>query len=222
MLHFFGLEVLECCLWISNKGKPQPMLCHLIETSSVLLTTPWGQGRGRTVIPGFAVQYISIMLPSQTRHLMCQSQTVVLPSPLPLFLHMLGGLPEKRVPKSLPYYTSFIKGHPHPYYTPKLQASAQRRRSCLLLAGSKISLSPPVSILIDSLFPSRKRRPLLCCILWSSALELELLPFSDSRDLTLISDFNVSSRFWAAHLVSSAITAGSPCGCSAAYSPYFM
>lgn len=34
-----------------------------------------GQGRGRTVIPGFAVQYISIMLPSQTRHLMCQSQT---------------------------------------------------------------------------------------------------------------------------------------------------
>ncbi|KAD4585372.1 hypothetical protein E3N88_22973 [Mikania micrantha] len=37
---------------------------------------------------GFAVQYISIMLPSQTRHLMCQSQTVVLPSPLPLFRHM--------------------------------------------------------------------------------------------------------------------------------------
>ena len=22
MLHFFGLEVPECCLWISNKGKP--------------------------------------------------------------------------------------------------------------------------------------------------------------------------------------------------------
>ena len=39
------------------------------------------------------------------------------------------------------------------------------------------------------------------------------LPFSDSRDPTLISDLNVSSR--AAHLVSSAITAGSPCGCSA-------
>ncbi|PWA46094.1 hypothetical protein CTI12_AA512170 [Artemisia annua] len=37
------------------------------------------------------------------------------------------------------------------------------------------------------------------------------LPSSDSRGLTLISDFNVSSRFWAAHLVSSAITAGSPC-----------
>nr|CAD1835915.1 unnamed protein product [Ananas comosus var. bracteatus] len=28
---------------------------------SVLLTTPRGQGRGRTVIPGFAVRYISIM-----------------------------------------------------------------------------------------------------------------------------------------------------------------
>lgn len=26
--------------------------------------------------------------------------------------------------------------------------------------------------------------------------------------------------FWAAHLVSSAITVGSPCGCSAAYSPF--
>lgn len=72
-----------------NKGKPPTLiLCHLIETSSVLLTTPRGQGRGRTVIPGFAVRYISIMLPSQTRHLMCQSQTVVLPSPLLLFLHM--------------------------------------------------------------------------------------------------------------------------------------
>ena len=64
------------------------MPCHLIHSSSVLLATPRGQGRGRTVIPGFAVRYISIMLPSQTRHLMCQSQTVVLPSPLPLFLHM--------------------------------------------------------------------------------------------------------------------------------------
>lgn len=38
ILHFFGLE--ECCLWISNKGKQSPNLCHLIETSSVLLTTP--------------------------------------------------------------------------------------------------------------------------------------------------------------------------------------
>lgn len=87
MLHFFGLEVPECCLWISNKGI-QILLCHLINSNSVLLATPRGQGRGRTVIPGFAVRYISIMLPSQTRHLMCQSKTVVLPSPLPLFLHM--------------------------------------------------------------------------------------------------------------------------------------
>lgn len=82
LLHFFGLEVPECCLWISSP------LCQKIDSSSVLLTTPRGQGRGRTVIPGFAVRYISIMLPSQTRHLMCQSQTVVLPSPLPLFRHM--------------------------------------------------------------------------------------------------------------------------------------
>lgn len=67
MLHFFGLEVPECCLWISNKGKPPLSLCHLINESSVLLATPRGQGRGRTVIPGFAVRYISIMLPSQTK-----------------------------------------------------------------------------------------------------------------------------------------------------------
>ncbi len=48
-----------------------------------------------------------------------------------------------------------------------------KSRCCLLLAGSKIFLSPllPVSILIDSLLPSKKRLvcPLLCCISWSSA-----------------------------------------------------
>lgn len=70
-----------------TKESPLP-LCHLIDSSSVLLATLRGQGRGRTVIPGFAVRYISIMLPSQTSHLMCQSKRVVLPSPLPLFLHM--------------------------------------------------------------------------------------------------------------------------------------
>ena len=57
------------------------ILCHLIDSSYVLPTTPRGQGRGWIVIPGFAVRYISIMLPSQRRHLMCQSQTVVLPAP---------------------------------------------------------------------------------------------------------------------------------------------
>lgn len=86
------------CGFLTKESPLTLILCHLIETSSVLLTTPRGQGRGRTVIPGFAVRYISIMLPSQTRHLMCQSQTVVLPSLLPLFLHMLGGFPEKGGP----------------------------------------------------------------------------------------------------------------------------
>ena len=37
-----------------------------------------------SILLAFAVWYISIMLPSQTRHLMCQSKTAVLPSPLPL------------------------------------------------------------------------------------------------------------------------------------------
>lgn len=86
------------CGFLTKESPLTLILCHLIETSSVLLTTPRGQGRGRTVIPGFAVRYISIMLPSQTRHLMCQSKTVVLPSLLPFFLHMLGGLPEKGGP----------------------------------------------------------------------------------------------------------------------------
>lgn len=31
MLHLFGLEVPECCLWISNKGKPPFSLCYAIE-----------------------------------------------------------------------------------------------------------------------------------------------------------------------------------------------
>lgn len=94
-----------------------------------------------------------------------------------------------------------------------------KSRCCLLLAGSKIFLSPllPVSILIDSLLPSKLGLPLV--VLHFVILRFSLLPFSDSRDPTLISDFNGCSRFWAAHLVSSAITAGSPCGCSAAYSP---
>lgn len=58
-----------------------------------------------------------------------------------------------------------------------------------------------------------------CCVAFIFVIHSFSLRFSDSRDPTLISDLNVSSRFWAAHLVSSAITAGSPCGCSAAYSP---
>jgi len=98
-------------------------------------------------------------------------------SPFLLGWYRLGKTPKLGFQKAyliLNRSISFRKGHP--YYTPKLQASAQRlfSRCCLLLAGSKISLSPllPVSILIDSLLPSRKRlvRPLLCCcILWSSA-----------------------------------------------------
>lgn len=74
----------------------------------MLLATLRGQGRGRTVIPGFAVRYISIMLPSQTRHLMCKKKSNVRSwvDPAPSFstyavaggaLYMTsGGLPEKR------------------------------------------------------------------------------------------------------------------------------
>ncbi|CAJ1957762.1 unnamed protein product [Sphenostylis stenocarpa] len=79
------------------------------------------------------------------------------------------------------------------------------------MSGSKISLSPPlpVSILVDSLLPSRKRlvRPFSFVLHFFVILRFSLR-FSDSRDPTLISYLFVSSMFWAAHLVSSAITAG--------------
>lgn len=103
------------------------------------------------------------------------------------------------------------------------QCDAAEKPLLLAACRLKIFLSPllPVSILIDSLLPSKLGLPLV--VLHFVILRFSLLPFSDSRDPTLISDFNGCSRFWfwAAHLVmvSSAITAGSPCGCSAAYSP---
>lgn len=101
----------------------------------------------------------------------------------------------------------------HYYFPEKVAHPAQRihcscgsamrlkSRCCLLLAGSKIFLSPllPVSILIDSLLPSKLGLPLV--VLHFVILRFSLLPFSDSRDPTLISDFNGCSRFWAAHLV---------------------
>lgn len=64
---------------------------YFFYSSSVLLATLRGQGRGRTVIPGylFAVRYISIILPSQTRRLMCQSQMFFLPRSL--FFYICGG-----------------------------------------------------------------------------------------------------------------------------------
>lgn len=66
------------------------MLCQLINSSSVLLATPRGQGRGRTVIPGFAVRYISIMLPSQTRHLIAKVKRLFF-LPRSLFVYICGG-----------------------------------------------------------------------------------------------------------------------------------
>ena len=90
-----------------------------------------------------------------------------------------------------------------------------KSRCCLLLAGSKIFLSPLLPFWLIRFFLRKSGLPVLHFVI----LRFSLLRFSDSRDPTLISDFNGCSRFWAAHLVSSAITAGSPCGCSAAYSP---
>lgn len=95
-----------------------------------------------------------------------------------------------------------------------------KSRCCLLLAGRLENLSfasPPC--LHSDWFASSFEAWFALVVLHFVILRFSLLPFSDSRDPTLISDFNGCSRFWAAHLVSSAITAGSPCGCSAAYSP---
>lgn len=93
----------------------------------------------------------------------------------------------------------------HYYFPEKVAHPAQRihcscgsamrlkSRCCLLLAGSKIFPLLPVSILIDSLLPSKLGLPLV--VLHFVILRFSLLPFSDSRDPTLISDFNGSSRF---------------------------
>lgn len=91
----------------------------------------------------------------------------------------------------------------------------------LICSGSKIYLLPllPVSILIDSLLPSRKPlvRPLLCCIFCSSA-SVCLLRIAGVRRLFPISLSapGFGRPIW---LVQLSLTAGSPCGCSAAYSP---
>lgn len=77
-------------MYLSNKRKPPPF--YFTEKSSVLLATPRGQGRGRTVIPGFAVQYISIMLPS---HLgpatSCAKVKRLFFLPRSLFFYICGG-----------------------------------------------------------------------------------------------------------------------------------
>lgn len=67
------------------------MLCHFFYFSSVLLATPRGQGRGRTVIPGFAVRYISIMLPSQTNNTSCAKVKRLFFLPRSLFFYICGG-----------------------------------------------------------------------------------------------------------------------------------
>ncbi len=84
------------CEFLTKESPLTLRLCHLIDSSSVLLTTPRGQGRGRTVIPGFAVRYISIMLPSQTAT-SCTKVKRLFFLPRSLFFYICGGgLPEKR------------------------------------------------------------------------------------------------------------------------------
>ncbi|MCD7454387.1 hypothetical protein HAX54_024754, partial [Datura stramonium] len=71
-------------------------------------------------------------------------------------------------------------------------------------------------LFISKLLPSRKLRSNDPLVVLHFVIFRLSLRFSDSRDPMLISDLNVSSRFGAAHLISSAITAGNPSGCSAA------
>lgn len=110
------------------------------------------------------------MLPSQTRHLMCQSKTVVLPSPLPLFRHMRRRVTREEGTTS---FSFALLNLPFLIENSKPLLVQRPDRRLLICSGSKIYLLPllPVSILIDSLLPSRKPlvRPLLCCIFCSSA-----------------------------------------------------
>lgn len=89
-------------------------------------------------------------------------------------------------------------------------------------ARTRLQPSPPflVSILIDSLLRASKRLgSLACSALLHFVIRSFRMPFSDSRDPRFPISMSAPGANARPHLVSLAITAGSPCGCSAAYSP---
>ena len=141
----------------------------------MLFATPRGQGRGRTVIPGFAVRYISIMLPSQTRHLMCQSQTVVPPSPLPLFLHMRWRVTREEGTTSFSIFLFFL-----------IESSVQRPdRSFLQQRTDRSSCKQPCIEFCLVLLKVNKQRPaaffISLAVSPSSAFRLPRLYFIVSK-----------------------------------------
>lgn len=141
----------------------------------MLFATPRGQGRGRTVIPGFAVRYISIMLPSQTRHLMCQSKTVVPPSPPPLFLHMRWRVTREEGTTSFSIFLFFL-----------IESSVQRPdRSFLQQRTDRSSCKQPCIEFCLVLLKVNKQRPaaffISLAVSPSSAFRLPRLYFIVSK-----------------------------------------
>lgn len=102
--------------------------------------------------------FFPVAHPAQRIHCLCGSAMQLKNvSPFLLVRYRLGKTPKLGFQKAYLILYKFRKGHP--YYTPN-KLARNGCRCCLLLAGSKISLSPflPVSILIDSLLPSRLAR----------------------------------------------------------------
>ena len=158
--------------------------------------------------------------PAQRIHCLCGS-AMQLKNVSPFLLVRLGKTPKLGFrKKSLPYIILIkykLKGHPYLNY--KLARNGFSAVVACCLQARNLSFASPPCLHSDwfaSSFAQALGSPLV--VLHFVILRFSLR-FSDSRDPTLISDFHGCSRFWAAHLVSSAITAGSPCGCSAAYSP---
>lgn len=151
--------------------------------------------------------------PAQRIHCLCGS--AMLPSAL-----RGENSKQKRALFFLILNISFRKGHPYP-----LNYKLARKGRCCFFFFCRLEnlsfASPPClhSGWFASSFAQALGSPLLCCIfLWSPASVCVFRIAGIRRWFPIY--LNVSSMFWAAHLVSSAITAGSPCGCSAAYSPF--
>lgn len=104
MLHFFGLEVPECCLWISNKGKPPLFLfylCHLIKRAARHSSRPrTGSNRHSRICSPIHFHYVT--QPNPPPHVPKSNGCSSFPAPsfstyAGGALYMTGGgLPEKR------------------------------------------------------------------------------------------------------------------------------
>lgn len=170
MLHFFGLEVPECCLWISNKGKP-PYAIWLIK---VPCCSPLPEAKDG-VEPSFQDLQSDTFPLCYLAHLMCQSKTVVPPSPPPLFLHMRWRVTREEGTTSFSIFLFFL-----------IESSVQRPdRSFLQQRTDRSSCKQPCIEFCLVLLKVNKQRPAAFFISFavspSSAFRLPRLYFIVSK-----------------------------------------